>query len=80
MNKILTLTAALAFATTPAFTGSLAGAAEEADPFVQEDPQGSGINPLLIGLGAAAVVGAIIVFSGSGSSSGGTTPADTAPQ
>ena len=81
MNKILTLTAALAFATTPALAGSLAGAAEEADPFVQEDPQGSGINPLLIGLGAAAVVGGIILLTDSGSSSSGTTTqTDTTPQ
>ena len=74
MNKLLILTAALAFATTPALAGSLAGAAEEADPFVQEDPQGSGISPLIIGLGAAGVIAAIILLTDSSSSSGATTP------
>ena len=80
MNKILALTAALAFATTPALAGSLAGATEEADPFVQEDPQGSGISPLIIGLGAAGVIGAIILLTDSSSSSGATTPPQTVPR
>ncbi len=75
MNKFLAFTAAIAFATTPAFAGGLADAVEEADPFVAEEPQGSGISPLIIGLGAAAVIGAVILISDSGSSSSGTTPA-----
>jgi hypothetical protein len=73
MKKIATLTAAAIFAVSPAFAGNLSGAVEEADPFVAEDPQGSGISPLIIGLGAAAVIGAIILISDSGSSSSGTT-------
>ncbi len=74
MNKFISFTAALAFATTPAFAGSLAGAVEESDPFVAEENDGSRISPLIIGLGAAAVIGAVILISDSGGSSGGTAP------
>ncbi len=74
MKKFLILTVAAALSASSAIAGSLAGAAEEADPFVaQDDPKGSGISPLLIGLGAAAVVGGIILIADSGSSSAGTT-------
>jgi len=70
MKRFLILTVAAALSASSA----IAGAAEDADPFVaQDDPQGSGISPLLIGLGAATVVGGIIALSGSGSSSAGTT-------
>ncbi len=74
MKKIATLTAAAILAMSPAFAGSLAGAVEESDPFVAEENDGSRISPLIIGLGAAAVIGAIILISDDGGSSGGTTP------
>ena len=76
MNKILSLTAALAFATTPALAGSLDAAVEDADPFVAEENDGSRISPLIIGLGAAAVVGAIILIMDDDGSSGGTVQDD----
>ncbi len=73
MKKLLTLTAAIAFATTPAFAGSLSAGTEEADPYVAPEPEGSGVSPLLIGLGAAGIIGAIILLTDKNSSSGGTT-------
>jgi len=73
MNKILCLTAAIAFATAPAFAGSLAGATDDADPFVAAGAPSSSISPLLIGLGAAGIIAAVVLLSDSNSSTTGTT-------
>ncbi len=73
MKKIALLASAAMLATAPAFAGSLSAGTEEADPYVAPVPEGSGVSPLLIGLGVAGIIGAVILLADSNSSSGGTT-------
>ncbi len=74
MKKIALLSTVALLATTPAFAGSVLGATDDADPDQPAAaPQGSGISPLVVGLGAAGLIGAIILLADSGSNSPGTT-------
>jgi len=72
MKKIALLTTVAMLATAPAFAGSLAGATDDADPFVAAAAPSSSISPLLIGLGAAGIIAAIVLLSDSNSSTTGT--------
>ena len=71
MKKIAILSAAALIAAAPSYAGTLAGVAEESDPFVQEE-EDRGISPLIIIAGGLLAVGAIVALADSSSTVGTT--------